>query len=118
MRQRHRCYPAESMTAIEQALYSNGTAHWVVAFELRDNTVTVTSHPCDRPELLTLLTFDQAMMLSIDDSYADDGDQSFPWDIIGFDSEPVSSERWRYCLHTDKIEYCFEAEWPAVRRAG
>jgi hypothetical protein len=106
------------MTAIEQALYSNGAAHWVTAFNLLDRVVTITSHPCDRPQLLTLSTFDHATMLSLDDSYADDGDRSFPWDIIGFDSQPLSNGRWHFCLHTDKIEYCFEAKWPAVRRAG
>jgi hypothetical protein len=106
------------MTAIEQELYSNGAAHWVAAFELRDDVITVASHPWDRPELLTLSTFDQVTMLSVDDSYADDGDRSFPWDIIGFDSKRVSNDRWEFVLHTDKIEYCFEAKWPAVRRAG
>ena len=111
-------YPAQRMTPIEKTLFFNGTAHWVLVFLARDQRITVTLHPWDRPDLLTHATFEHSKMLSIDDTYADNGDFSLPWDIIGFDSEPVSANRWRYCLHTDKIEYCFEANWPAVRRAG
>jgi hypothetical protein len=41
-------------------------------------------------------------------------DIEYPWDIIGFDSDPISDNRWSFCLHTDCIEYLFESDWPEV----
>ncbi len=38
----------------------------------------------------------------------------YPWDIIGFDNDPLSNNRWSFCLHTDKIEIIFEADWPEI----
>jgi hypothetical protein len=105
------------MTPIEQALFRNGVAHGVASFELADEAIAVVLHPWERPELQTRARFEGVKVLSVDDSYAD-ADAGLPWDIIGFDSEPLAANRWRYCLHTDAIEYCFEAGWPAVERAG
>ena len=104
------------MTPIEQTLFWNGTAHWIAAFGIHGDRIEFTLHPWDRPELRMHATFDNAKVLSVDD-YSDDGDRAFPWDIIGFDSEPISADRWRYCLHTDKMEYCFEAGWPDFRNS-
>lgn len=39
-------------------------------------------------------------------------DIAYPWDIIGFDSDPATNNRWLFCLHTDCIEYIFESDWP------
>lgn len=105
------------MTPIEQALFRNDAAHCVMAFEHAGDVIAVVLHPWEQPKLASLARFEGVRMLSVDDSYAD-GDGTLPWDIIGFDSEPLDGNRWRYCLHTDAIEYCFEADWPAVDRAG
>ncbi len=105
------------MTPIEQALFRNGTAHCVADFKLADDVIAIVLHPCERPEVQTHARFEGVKVLSVDDSYAD-ADAGLPWDIIGFDSEPLAGNKWRYCLHTDAIEYCFEAGWPAVERAG
>ena len=104
------------MTPIEQALFSNSAAHWVADFELTGKTIALVLYPYDRPEIQTRARFESVEVLSIDDSYAD-RDAGLPWDIIGFDSEPLAANRWRFCLHTDAIEYCFEAGWPAIERA-
>ena len=105
------------MTPIEQALFRNGAAHWITAFELAGEALEITLHPCNRAELQTRARFGGVKILSIDDSYAD-ADAGLPWDIIGFDCEPLGGNRWRYCLHTDAVEYCFEGSWPAVERTG
>jgi hypothetical protein len=49
--------------------------------------------------------------------YADPGDLDPPWDIIGFDAYDVGGGRWRFVLHCDAIEWCFESAWPVVERA-
>jgi hypothetical protein len=105
------------LTSIEQALFQNGAAHCVANFELVGEAIAIVLHPWERPELQTRARFEGVKVLSVDDSYAD-ADAGLPWDIIGFDSEPLTATRWRYCLNTDAIEYCFEAGWPAVEKAG
>jgi hypothetical protein len=110
-------YPAQTMTTIEQALFRNGSAHCVAVFELAGEAIAVVLHPWEQPELQTRARFEGVKVLSVDDSHADAG-AGLPWDIIGFDSEALVGNRWRFCLHTDAIEYCFEAGWPAVERPG
>jgi hypothetical protein len=80
----------KTMTAIEETLYRDNTAHWVSGFEIAGNTIVITLHPSTRADLRTRATFSDATILSVDDSYADDAGRAFPWDIIGFDSDTVS----------------------------
>jgi hypothetical protein len=105
------------MTPIEQALFRNNSAHCVMAFEHAGDVIAVVLHPWKQPELASLARFECVKILSVDDSYAD-GDGELPWNVIGFDSKPLAGNRWRYCLHTDAIEYCFEAGWPEIRQSG
>lgn len=36
---------------------------------------------------------------------------NLPWDIIGFDCYAIDSVKWRFVLHCDSIEICFESKW-------
>ena len=38
----------------------------------------------------------------------------YPWNIIGFDSEPILNNRWDFYLCTDCIAYGFESDWPEI----
>jgi hypothetical protein len=105
------------MTPVERALFRDESAHCVAAFAMGGGVIALTLHPWERPELQSRARFEHVRVLSVDDSYADT-DTLPPWDIIGFDSEPLTADRWRYCLHTNAVEFCFEAGWPAVERAG
>ena len=53
-------------------------------------------------------------MVSVDDSYSEPDEMEKPWDIIGFDCDQLRNERWRFCLHTDCIEYVFDSTWPEI----
>ena len=105
------------MTAIEQALFRNGSAHCVRSFELSSEALVLTLHPWEQAEVATQARFDRPRIVSTDDSHADD-DRELPWDIIGFESEPLPDGAWRFCLHTDAIEYVFESSWPQITKAG
>jgi hypothetical protein len=104
------------MTQIEQALFLNGRAHWVSSFTLSAEALVITVHPAEMPNVCCHARFSAPRVDSVDDSYNEE-DKDFPWDIIGFDSERLSDGRWNFCLHTDKIEYGFESDWPEIWRA-
>ena len=104
------------MTRIEEALFLNRSAHCVSAFELSPEALALTLHPWERRDTSVHAVFDLPTIVSRDD-YADDG-YDLPWDIIGFDSEPLSRGLWRFCLHTDCIEYVFDSPWPRTTRVA
>ncbi len=110
------------MTPIERALFQDHGVHWIYAFELSPDAITLSLHPSTAPEATTppssactFARFIRPSVVSIDD-YSDDEGLEFPWDIIGFESEPLSDGRWRFCLHTDLIEYTFESAWPEITK--
>lgn len=103
------------MTAIEEALFVNGSAHWVSSFDLTLEALVLTLHPCNCPDMVTQARFEKPCIISTDDTYADD-DSNLPWDIIGFDSKPLADGLWDFCLHTDAIEYVFESAWPQISK--
>ena len=105
------------MTAIEQALFRDGSAHYVTSFALSAEVLLLTLHPWERTDLATHALFDRPWVVSTDDSYAGE-DCELPWSIIGFDSEQLPSGGWRFCLHTDAIEYVFDSAWPQITTAG
>jgi hypothetical protein len=105
------------MTAIEQALFRDGSAHCVSSFELSPDALVLTLHPWERAGLATQARFERPHIVSTDDSHAA-ADVELPWDIIGFDSERLPDGGWRFCLHTDSIEYVFDSSWPEVTKAA
>jgi hypothetical protein len=101
------------MTLIEKALFQVGSAHWVRAIDWPNDDLTLDVHPCQRPEFIIQARFERVRLISMDNSYADE-ERWLPWDIIGFDSEPLSDGVWRFCLHTNSVEYVFESRWPQI----
>ena len=105
------------MTTIEQVLFCDGSAHCVSAFQLSSEALLLTLHPWQRSDLAIQARFERPRFISVDDSHADDG-RELPWDIIGFDSEKLADGGWRFCLHTDSIEYVFDSPWPEISIAA
>jgi hypothetical protein len=105
------------MTAIEQALFRDGSAHCVSFFELSSDALVLRLHPWERADVATQARFDRPRIVSTDNSHAAD-DPELPWDIIGFDSELLPDGGWRFCLHTDSIEYVFDSSWPQISSAA
>jgi hypothetical protein len=103
------------MTRIEQALFLDNSAHCIGSFELSSEALVLTLHPWERTEISTLARFERPRIVSTDDRHAD-GEHELPWDIIGFDSEQSPSGDWRFCLHTDCIEYVFDSPWPEITK--
>jgi hypothetical protein len=98
---------------IEKALFGSGPMLCISAFEVVGETVIMTLKQWEQSEPTTRATFVNVKILSVNNSYADD-DAGFPWDIIGFECEPLADGRWRFGLTTDAVEYCFEGNWPKV----
>jgi hypothetical protein len=68
------------------------------------------------PSVSTVATFHDARLVSVD-AYADGPDDlELPWDVIGFDCDELGDGRWRFVLHSDVMEWCFESAWPVVER--
>jgi hypothetical protein len=105
------------MTAIEQALFSDNSAHCVSHFDLSPRVLILTLHPWEHKEDAVRAQFQRPHVLSTDDSHAEEV-CNLPWDIIGFDSEQLSNGSWRFCLHTDCIEYVFDSSWPQITKVS
>lgn len=105
------------MSAIEHALYGDRGTHGVFEFILAPGIVHVRLAPWSEPEASVQAVFANSKLSSVDE-YADEiGELDLPWDIIGFDSYELPGKRWRFVLHCDVIEWCFEAEWPVIERS-
>ena len=90
------------------------SAHWVTALEVSPSSVAVTLCSSRHPERSRRAIFASTEMVSVDDSYSEPDEMEKPWDIIGFDCDQLRNERWRFCLHTDCIEYVFDSTWPEI----
>ena len=101
------------MSSIEQALFLDGSAHCVSAFDLSPDALLLTLQRWQLPEISVQARFARPQLVSTDDSHSADG-PLLPWDIIGFDLEPQPDGGWRFCLHTDCVEYVFDAPWPQI----
>lgn len=109
-----------SLTRIEDALFrGQNHAHAVTQLVLLNDTIQIELSPWIESQgemvpdnkLRVKATFNKVNIQSRE-SYEDDS--SYPLDIIGFESDPVSENRWTFCLHTDCIEYVFESNWPEI----
>jgi hypothetical protein len=101
------------MTKIEQCVFKDSSTHCVRSFELTSHALTVTIAPWQNLDVTTRARFGALEIVSVDPSYGH-GDLGLPWHIIGFDSEPISDDRWRFCLHCDSIEYVFKSASPEI----
>ncbi|WP_394781611.1 hypothetical protein [Undibacterium sp.] len=105
------------MTAIEQAIYIDSSAHWVCSISLQISSISMSVHPCERPSDIVAVGFKNVKNLKISTSHSD-GNFEMPWDIIGFDSITLCNDRWSFVMHCDKAEFTFEAAWPSINRCS
>jgi hypothetical protein len=103
-------------TKIEKLLYGNFGTHGVTEFSVSSGVVRVRVAPWASPSVQTTAVFRGARLTSVDAYPTDAGDLDPPWDVIGFDSDELGGGRWRFVLHCDAIEWCFESAWPDVER--
>lgn len=101
------------MTKIEAACFTSSMAHWVSSISYRAADFLVVLHPANDVQSEVQVVFRDVSMMRIDTSY-NDGDLSFPWDIIGFESRHLENEKWEFVLHTDMVEFSFQARWPNI----
>jgi hypothetical protein len=102
------------LSSIERALYGNRGTYGVIEFGLTPGRVRLRVAPWEDPTESVQAVFNNAKFSSLD-NYADKGaDLDLPWDIIGFDSYEQPNGRWRFVLHCDAVEWCFESEWPVI----
>jgi hypothetical protein len=103
------------LTKIEKVLFHDESAHWVSSFANSPEVLELVLHPANRPQAISKARFRNPHIVSVDDSYRDDV-RELPWDVIGFDSDQLPDGLWRFCLHTDQIEYVFDSAWPDISR--
>ena len=102
-------------TAIENFLYGQGGTHGVVEVSLSANRLILTVAPWVDLSSVKVAEFLESKITSVE-VYAVDADElNLPWDIIGFDSDPIPGYRWRFVLHCGGIEYVFESRWPRLQ---
>lgn len=103
-------------TAIERLLYRDLGVQGVSRFEVSPGIVRIELKPWEGPPVVTIATFNEARVTSVE-AYPDDVDDlELPWDIIGFDCYELGEGRWRFVIHCASIEWCFESAWPTVER--
>lgn len=113
------------MSEIEKALFVDGTVHYITSFALLAEEIMLTVCPgrgirdADTQVALTRGRFLQVNPNRVFCEVFDAKDGiGLPWDIIGFDSDPLDDGYWRFCLHTDCVEYLFESKWPEITRVN
>lgn len=110
-------YMEKAASAIETALYGNRGTHGVVEFALALESVRLRLAPWAEPSAWVLAAFSNAKLVSLE-TYTDTGDElGLPWDVLGFDSYEQGEGRWRFVLHCDEVEWCFESDWPSIEKS-
>ena len=105
-------------TAIALFLYEGRGVHGVSEFTASPGVVRLKLTPWEGPQVHTCAVFGEDRLISLD-AYPDDRcTLDLPWDVIGFDSDDLGGGRWRFVLHWDAIEWCFESAWPVISRAA
>jgi len=108
---------------IEYALFgARGGRYAVVGFEKRDNAVRIEIARWRQGRGLAVLDdtqrivaeFERALIISAETPRGGDDEPDFPWNITAFQSGKFTEGRWRFSLKTDRIEYRFDADWPAI----
>ena len=103
------------LTKIEQLMFrERNITHAVVSLALTQDKLLLTVAPWGELGSPFSAEFPELKITSLE-VYPDEPiDLNLPWDIIGFDSYTLDSERWKFVLHCDSIEYCFESRWPVL----
>ena len=103
-------------TAIERFLYEDRAVHGVVEFAMSPGVIRLHLAPWAGLQVHTYAVFGEVRLTSVE-AYPDDRRPlDPPWDVIGFDCDDLGGGRWRFVLHCDVIEWCFESTWPVVSR--
>lgn len=103
------------LTKIEQLMFrGRNVTHAVVGWALTPDKLLLTVAPWEDLGSPLCAEFPEFKITSLE-LYPDEPDDlNLPWDIIGFDSYTLASERWKFVLHCDSVEYCFESKWPVL----
>lgn len=102
------------MTEIEAACFKSTRAHWVSSICCGDKEISVVLHPSNEEQSKVSVAFTEVSGMRIDTSH-NEGEISFPLDIIGFESQSLEDNRWAFILHTDMVEFSFHARWPNIQ---
>jgi hypothetical protein len=105
-------------TAIEELLYGNRGIHGVSELAVSCGVIRVRLTPWAGQATDTVAVFNEARLTSVETYPIEPDDLTLPWDVIGFDCYDLGGGRWRFVLHCNVIEWCFESRWPVVTRAG
>lgn len=104
-----------ALTQIEQYAFGGNHAHFVTAFDIDVQCITVRLKPVEKDASLheTIVSFPSARML---DDWTDSSEEpQWPLDIIGFDCYP-QLERWKFVLNCGTKEWTWESNWPTLEK--
>lgn len=103
------------LTKIEQFMFrERNIAHAVIGFALTQNKLLLTVAPWGDLGSPLSAEFSEFKITSLEVYPDEPTDLNLPWDIIGFDSYALDSKRWKFIIHCDSIEYCFESRWAVL----
>jgi len=104
------------LTKIEEFMFQGDNfTHAVVEFALTQHKLLLTVAPWGDLNSTLSAEFSDYKITSLSvDPNPDEHNWNLPWDIIGFDSYELQSNRWEFVLHCDCIEYAFESNFPIL----
>lgn len=100
------------LTEIEQFLFEANRAHLLLGVEKYETEFVIMISPIDDLSKSKSFSFKQTQDLSEENVWKESVNVDFPTNIIGFDSTKRSNETWKFCLHTDEVEWNFISNWP------
>ena len=105
-----------TLQEIETALFHGNAIHHVVSMGRTGKVFTVLLQPFQRSQCGTRAEFADCRFTSHEPTLLEGDEMDYPCEIIGFDSQSLPGDRWRFCLCTDKVELIFESRWPDITR--
>ena len=105
------------LTKIEDALFQGkNQPHAITEFVISNDSISLKVTPWIEPGIpdannIIKATFKKVLIISKEIL---EEPVEYPWNIIGFDSEPILNNRWDFYLCTDCIAYGFESDWPEI----
>lgn len=101
-----------TLTPIEHMLFrGQNLVHQVMLLTVEQETLTLTVSAPSQSQSSFTVQFHQVEHIHED---VLEEDTSFPWHIIGFDTNALSSGQWQFVLHCNEKEVGWNSSWPII----
>lgn len=97
---------------IEKFAFGGNIIHNLTSLEKQNDAWLITVSPAHDDSTPKSFRFQQAQEKYEQDLTENGESIAFPLSIIGFDSKPLPSGLWEFCLNASDIEWGFISKWP------